>query len=220
MADVPIVTDTTAVNTVSLGDFKANYNDSDFIYEIQPRELTVWERFKEWLASWFANLFKISDPAKAITIAEVVFKVFCVLLLIFVVYVLVKSILNNEGNWIFGRNLGKRVLDYEITERDLRTMDFEKLVHEAMLSGETRLAVRYYYLWLLRLLSEKEQINWDAEKTNSDYLYELANSPFRDDFAYLSYLYNHIWYGEIIPDDVAFDKTQKAFAKTIQTLRK
>jgi hypothetical protein len=67
-------------------------------------------------------------------------------------------------------------------------------------------------------MSEKQIIEWDAEKTNSDYVYEIKNEQFKNNFNYLSYLYNYIWYGEFDIDDVTFEKAKASFEKTIQSI--
>jgi hypothetical protein len=67
-------------------------------------------------------------------------------------------------------------------------------------------------------MSEKELIEWDVEKTNSDYLYELKSPQLKANFEYLSYLYNYIWYGEFDLNTQEFEKAKKAFDSTIQTI--
>ena len=67
-------------------------------------------------------------------------------------------------------------------------------------------------------MSDKNLIEWDVEKTNSDYLYEIKNQAQKDDFSYLSYLYNYIWYGEFELDEATFVKAKNAFEKTIKSL--
>ena len=86
-----------------------------------------------------------------------------------------------------------------------------------MQSGEKRLTIRYYYLWLLKIMAQKQIIEWDIEKTNSDYLYELKDQAQKEDFTYLSYLYNYIWYGEFEMDETTFAKAKNDFEKSIKT---
>jgi hypothetical protein len=67
-------------------------------------------------------------------------------------------------------------------------------------------------------MSAKQMIVWDIEKTNSDYLYEIKEQSQKEEFAYLSYLYNYIWYGEFELDEATFLKAKTAFEKTIKSL--
>ena len=195
------------------------YNGTDFTYEAKADEKTIWDRFLEWLAALLRDIFEISSTEKSIEIVVIALKVVATLIIVFVIYLLVKAILNKEGNWIFGKNLSRKIIEYDAIEKNLRTVNFEKLIVDALATGENRLVIRYYYLWLLKNLSEKGHIEWDAEKTNSDYLYEIENATLKDQFSYLSYLYNYIWYGEFAIDEQTFEKSKMAFENAIKTIR-
>ena len=126
--------------------------------------------------------------------------------------------MNGEGQWIFGKSSDKKVINYEEIEKNIHLVDLEKLIKDTLKSGEKRLSIRYYYLWLLKKMAEKSIIEWDVEKTNTDYLYEIENPDFKSKFEYVSYLYNYIWYGEFELDDETFEKAKTAFEKTIQSI--
>jgi hypothetical protein len=66
------------------------------------------------------------------------------------------------------RVIDVKKLKIEDIEKNLHLIDFEKLIQETLKKGESRLAIRYYYLWLLKKMTEKNVIVWDLEKTNSD----------------------------------------------------
>ncbi|HEX8562869.1 MAG TPA: DUF4129 domain-containing protein [Flavobacterium sp.] len=220
LAEKEIRTDVSAVREAKFDtDFKSKYSGNDFVYELKAKEKTLWDRFLEWLGSLIQNLFQISSTEKAGDIALFVVKAIAILIVLTVIYLIVKAILNKEGKWIFGRNLSKKIVYHDVSEVNLQATDFEMLVTETVASGNLRLAVRYYYLWLLKRLSEKGYIHWDVEKTNSDYLHELQNPALQQEFSYLSYLYNYIWYGEFEVDEETFGKTKKAFEAAIKSIR-
>ena len=199
--------------------FKSKYSDDQFVYEFKSKEKNSWDRFKEWLAGIFKNIFSFSNKEASMNFVEILMKVLAVLVIVFVIYLIVKSLMNKEGQWIFGKNSDKKIIDYTEVEKNIHTIDFEKLIKNTLKSGEKRLSIRYYYLWLLKKMSNKEIIIWDIEKTNSDYLYEIKNQTQKDEFAYLSYLYNYIWYGEFDMDDPTFTKAKKSFEKAIQAIK-
>jgi hypothetical protein len=195
--------------------YKEKYTDDEFVYERKSTGKSQWERFKEWLAEVLRDLFSFSDSAsKGTTIA---LRILAAIIILAVVYFIVRAILNKEGMWIFGKNRKKIHVEDAIAE-NIHVMDFNKLVNETKASGNYRLAVRYYYLWLLKKLSLREIIDWHFDKTNSDYLYEITDSRLKKDFEYLSYLYDYSWYGEFPLDETSFAKAEKAFQKTINTL--
>lgn len=199
--------------------FKEKYNDSDFKYEVKIDEKSIWDRFKEWLAYWFKKIFGLSDMKVSQNYVEITLKVLAALVVIYVVYLIVKIVLNKEGQWVFGKSTTKKIIHDDDIEKNLIHVDFEKLIKETLHSGNHRLAIRYYYLWILKRMSEQNIIEWHAEKTNTDYLYEINSADLRTDFQYLSYLYNYIWYGEFEMTDTTFQHAKKAFETTIQSLK-
>lgn len=198
--------------------FKDNYQDSDYIYEQAVKESNWWDRFKQWLADLFKRLFNLSSDSVSGKVVDILIKSLAVILIVFVIYLIVKSIMNGEGQWIFGKSSDKKVIHYEDIEKNIHLVDFEKLIKETLKSGEQRLSIRYYYLWLLKKMSDKNLIEWDIEKTNSDYLYEIKEQTLKSDFEYASYLYNYIWYGEFELDETTFEKAKAAFEKIIKSI--
>ena len=198
--------------------FKTKYQSDDFVYEIKLKEKNAWDRFKEWLSETLSRFFSFGNKENSMQFVELLFRIIAALIILVVIYLIVKSIMNKEGQWIFGKNSDKKIIRYDEIEKNLHLVDFEKLIKQSIQSGERRLSIRYYYLWLLKKMSEKQIIEWDAEKTNSDYVYEIKNEQFKNNFNYLSYLYNYIWYGEFDIDDVTFEKAKASFEKTIQSI--
>lgn len=198
--------------------FKENYDDNSFIYDEVAPVKSLGERFQEWIAEWLKKHFDVQDSARAMTILDYAVNIIAVILILVVIYLIAKAILNKEGTWIFGAKSDANLIRYDEIERNLHLVDFEKLIKQSIQSGEQRLSIRYYYLFLLKKLSEKELIEWDVEKTNSDYIYEIKSPQLKANFEYLSYLYNYIWYGEFDISQQEFEKAKKAFDTTIQSI--
>lgn len=214
-----ISVDTTAVSTVTFDKkFKEKYNDKSYIYEEKAPVKSAWERFKEWMAEWLMRNFDMKDTQAALTFFDYAINTIAILLILLAIYLIVKAILKKEGTWIFGSKTDVDIIRYDEIEKNLLLVDFEKLIKESIKSGEHRLSIRYYYLFLLKKLSEKNIIAWDAEKTNSDYLYEIKSPQLKANFEYLSYLYNYIWYGEFELTVTEFQKAKKAFDTTLQSI--
>ncbi|MFM2213404.1 MAG: hypothetical protein RL427_667 [Bacteroidota bacterium] len=199
---------------------KSKYNGSDYQYEVKVSGKSLWDRFIEWLAYWFKKIFGLNDLEKSKNYAEITLKIIACLIVIYVIYLIVKVILNKEGQWVFGKSTTKKIIHDDAIEKNLIHVDFEKLIKDTLKSGNHRLVVRYYYLWVLKNLSEQSIIEWHAEKTNTDYIYEIQSADLKTEFQYLSYLYNYIWYGEFEITEATFEHAKKAFEHTIQSLRK
>lgn len=198
---------------------KSRYKDEAFVYERKAEAQSTWERFLAWLGRLWDSLFGHSGKIDhGLSWTGILIRVVAVLLVGFMVYMIVRAILNKEGMWIFGRS-SRKIDGYEITEEDIAGMDFPKLINTTQQSGNYRMAVRYYYLWLLRSLADREIIAWHTDKTNTDYSYEIKNDGLRREFEFLSYIYDYSWYGEFEVDADAYAKAEKAFLKTINTLK-
>lgn len=214
--DIQIDSDTVQARTFSKN-FKKKYTDPEFNYEPKAPERGLWDNIKEWIASVLRRIFSFTDAKTSLKVTVILLRVLAVLVIILVIYLIVKALINKEGQWIFGKNANKRAIQYSDIEKNIHLLDFQKLIKESIQNGEKRLAIRYYYLWLLKVMAQNNYIEWDIEKTNSDYLYELKNQTQREDFTYLSYLYNYIWYGEFEIDEITFTKAENRFKKSIKT---
>jgi hypothetical protein len=198
--------------------FKTKYQSSDFQYEVKVAEKGIWDRFLEWLAYLFKKIFGLSDGVSSNAV-NITLKTIAILIIVYVIYIIAKLILNKEGQWIFGKSTTKKVVSHEDIERNLKHIDFEKLIKETLKTGDKRLAIRYYYLWLLKRMSEQNIIDWNPEKTNSDYLYEIKSEKLKQDFNHFSYLYNYTWYGEFDIDDQTFINEKALLEKTLQSIK-
>lgn len=89
-----------------------------------------------------------------------------------------------------------------LTEENLEKVEFgylEQALEKALVQRNFRMAIRIHYLWLLKVLYEKELINWKKDKTNHAYISELANKSSEESatsFRKLTLWYEKAWYGE------------------------
>src|SRR5690606_33817963 len=126
----------------------------------------------------------------------------------------------DEGKWIFRKSSVKSIIPVMDIETNLQATNVQQLIANAEKEGHLRLAIRYYYLWLLKVLTNAEIIDYDVEKTNSDYYNEISNKATKDYFAYTSYLYNYIWYGEFDVNEAQFQKAKEAYLNFIKSVKK
>ena len=202
-------------NSRKFGNLKEKYTDNDFNYiEKTKIDTSAWDRFWSAVGQFLRDLFDFGNGAKALSGIEIAMKIIAFLVIIFVIYLIVKVIINKEGGWIFGKS-AKKIKVSEITEEDIHSMDFSSAITKAKKEKNLRLANRYYYLWLLKSFSDKEIIEWDIEKTNADYLNEISNLELKNEFQFLSYVYEHSWYGEFELSKTDFERTETTFQKLI-----
>jgi hypothetical protein len=87
--------------------------------------------------------------------------------------------------------------DFEKAVEDIETLDIGRLLEQAKRDGNYKLAVRLYYLDLLKKLNERGAIAWKKDKTNREYLAELfSGNFFFEDIRRLTLSYEAVWYGD------------------------
>jgi hypothetical protein len=77
----------------------------------------------------------------------------------------------------------------------LHETDLDRFLREALTQGNYPLAVRLYYLQIIKNLAEKNAIRWSREKTNRDYLREMRGHPAAEPFREATRIYERVWYG-------------------------
>ena len=106
----------------------------------------------------------------------------------------------------------------EAAEENIFELNFEKEIQAAVASGNYRLGVRLMYLQVLRRMADRGIIRYTAEKTNSDYIFELASTKYYRDFARLTRNFDFIWYGKFPISPDSFSVLQKDFSSFKQSL--
>jgi len=101
---------------------------------------------------------------------------------------------------------------------DIFEMNFEKEIQKAAGDKNYRLAVRLLYLRTLRDLSNKNLINYTHEKTNTDYLFQLAGTSYYKDFFRLTRDFDYTWYGQFELSLADFSIIQNDFSSFKQQM--
>ena len=98
---------------------------------------------------------------------------------------------------------------------DIKELEVDRLLQDAMVSGNYPLAIRIYFLGLLKKLDEDGFIIWKKDKTNRDYLAELfSKKHYFDEVKSLTLAYEAVWYGGHHFPIAAYEKIISSF-KTI-----
>ena len=79
---------------------------------------------------------------------------------------------------LFGRNKKLSPLDYEVSEDTIYGIDFDREIGQAERRGDYRQAVRMVYLQTLAALSESHKLDWQPQKTPSEYIREVRSNSF------------------------------------------
>ena len=114
---------------------------------------------------------------------------------------------------LFSRK-SKSVTEEAINEEEgenIFEMNFEKEIQKAIDASNYRMAVRLMYLRTLRDLSLRNRIAYTHEKTNSDYLFQLAGTPYYKNFFRLTRDFDYTWYGHFPLTQDSFTVIQNEF---------
>ncbi len=94
---------------------------------------------------------------------------------------------------------------------DIFSIDYEKELEKSFAGKNLRLGVRLMYLHVLRLLAERELIDYKIEKTNSDYLAQLFSTGYYKDFFQITRHFEYVWYGKFDLSETAFEAIRKEY---------
>ena len=128
-----------------------------------------------------------------------------------------------EGN-IFG-NKKRRIadpsvqIDLEHIEDNLETAELDPLINKAIADKKFTLAIRLYYLAILKELHIKGDIDWKKDKTNRIYVREMKENAFFDPFRNTTTVFERIWYGSQNLNEKGFTLIQPDFQNLLKRLR-
>lgn len=179
--------------------------DDDFNYKQPPTVAeSLWDRFLSWIGEFISDLFR---GATTTGLGQILLYTMGIVLII----VLVMMLLKVDALKVFysGADQGKQ--KYQVFHEDIHAMDFEKLIREASEKGEYRLGVRLIFLYALKTLSDKHLIDWQAGKTNHDYVEEITMKELKTGLNELSFYFDYAWYGGFSIDQQLFSKVENVF---------
>ncbi|MCB4809450.1 hypothetical protein LG651_14435 [Tamlana sp. 62-3] len=203
-------------------DFKSRYSSDKFNYEGEEivgytesgsgeYEAYNKEKVKTKIEEDSSSVSFNTQPLNLIFYIAIAFAV------IFLAYILV----NEGGSNLFTARKHKKVnFSEDITAENIESADIKSLIKNAENNNNFRLAIRYYYLLVLKQLSLKNFIKFEDDKTNSEYYNEILEKPFSDQFSYTSYLYTYIWYGEFPVNTAQYSKAKDNFETLLNTINK
>jgi hypothetical protein len=96
------------------------------------------------------------------------------------------------------------LITLENLEQHLDETDLTPFLQAALNAQNYALAVRLYYLQIIKNLAAGSLIRWSKEKTNRDYLHEMRAHRLSNEFRRLTANYERVWYGNQPPDAQAF----------------
>ncbi len=172
--------------------------DSDYSYnKVSKAPKTIFEKIIQWLVMKLAQLTYTKAGKTSLGIIEYVLIACAIGLVIFL-------LLKNNIRWLFYGKSASAPLDFTESIEDIHEINFEQRIADEVSKRDFRKAIRLHFLKVIKELSEQKLINWQLDKTNTDYSRELRNSKYSKEFEELSRLYEYIWYGDFKLDETDF----------------
>ena len=128
-----------------------------------------------------------------------------------------------EGN-VFGgraRRIGatSTEIDLDNLEENLEKIDIDPLIKKAIEIKNYSLAIRLYFLAILKELSAAETIVWRKDKTNRIYIREMRPHRLHSDFQNATLIFEKVWYGNETLNENNFGEIQPVFQKLLTESR-
>lgn len=212
-----IVTYDEGINTklpITENSLKDYRQDDEFNYKEALPEDTWWTRFKRKIDDLYRAFIRWltgGDEATGVwaILVEILPYLLIVGLLVFLVWLFMKI---DSGSLLMEKIKAPETLlsdDEELIQRQ----DLDQLIDQAIDAGNYRLAVRFYYLRVLQKMSAQDIIDWQVQKTNHEYLFEIEDLNLRNQFRKITDIYDYIWYGNFEVDETAFAKAKSSFTQ-------
>jgi cell division protein FtsL len=110
-------------------------------------------------------------------------------------------------------------MEADKAEEKLLQTDVDYLLNKAKDAKDYRLALRIYYLKMLKTLNEFHYIEWQIQKTNYQYNIELTNWNYLPDWKGVTKQYERSWYGEKSINEVEFNEQEIKLLHMIQQVK-
>ena len=179
--------------------------DSDLQYKEPPTiGENFFERFWRWLGELLGSIFRnatYTDWGRVVSF----------ILGIAVLVLVIMMILKIDAFKVFYSGEGANKLQYNVLDENIHEIDFETEIQKALDMNDQRRAVRLVFLYALKILSDKQYINWEQGKTNHEYVRELKDENLRPGFDQLSYYFDYAWYGNFHVTREVFDQVNGVF---------
>jgi hypothetical protein len=179
---------------------------TEFNYaEARPEGMSLWDRFWRWFWHSWSQLMSRDG-------FRVGFKVLLYGLSVgILLYVLLRLMgMERARLWLGGQRKGTGIRG-EMVE-DIHAIDYAQSIEEAEAEGRYRDAIRFRFLYGLKMMADRGIIGWNRNKTNVDYARELSSHPLSAPFAQVRRIYEYAWYGEFDVSEADYQSLQPYFS--------
>ncbi len=131
-------------------------------------------------------------------LAAGILKFLSILILAIVLALILRGVLGLESaprNKKIKQESEESVISLEKIEENIHESNLDAYLRRALDQEEYALALRLYYLSILKELSIRKKIRWRREKTNRHYILEMKETPLSEAFEEVTRIFERAWYG-------------------------
>jgi hypothetical protein len=213
------------VSTTEIVEFDKSILESyqqneDYNYFKYTNEKSAWDKFQDWLSlQWNKFLDWLLSGVSQGNFWNYLALVLKILLIIGIGVLII---------WLFNKYYvvspntppeDQSEINLSEDERLIQQKDLSTLIEEAEAAGDYRLASRYLFLNILKHLKDHKFIEYQFQKTNTDYKSEINQEAIKSDFTYASRFYEFVWYGDFQLEASAFRTAKARFEQLINHIK-
>lgn len=140
-----------------------------------------------------------------------------ILLIAAIIYALIRSGLFHANKSVKQTDQEPRSL--EDLEENIHESDLERALRLALEKGDFRMAIRIYYLIIIKELSVRQWINWKKDKTNGQYVREMFGRDEYQHFRSITLDFDRVWYGDVQVGENEYQLLHPRFRQFLDNLK-
>ena len=145
---------------------------------------------------------------------KIVFFTIAILALALVIWKLVQAQMKLKNP-----KVKQQIADLEEAVENIQESDLERFLREALEGNNYKLAIRVYYLMIIKALADKKLIKWKKDKTNNAYVREMKKTEYYNRFKTITRQFERTWFGENEITKQDFQKLQPEFSGFVNTIK-
>ena len=116
------------------------------------------------------------------------------------------------------RKISKSFNNFSIEkiENNIHETDLDRFIRKAVEEKKFVLAIRLYYLAIIKELSLSKMIKWKRDKTNRNYLNEIRSTSLFNPFKEVTRIFERVWYGQGNLDEKEYLSIKPKFDQLIK----
>ncbi len=111
------------------------------------------------------------------------------------------------------------IVDLENIEDNLHESDLDPFIRQALNEKNYKLAIRLYYLNIIKELSQSRYIKWKRDKTNNDYIREMRQHSGYKNFREVTRIFERVWYGNFDLEKWDYDQIEQKFSTFLKQVK-